>query len=56
MPTYLSPGVYIEEVPAGAVPIQGVSTSTLGMVGQTERGPAIGAQLVTSWAETSESP
>ena len=46
MPTYLSPGVYTEEVPAGAVPIQGVSTSTLGMVGPTERGPAVGAQLV----------
>jgi uncharacterized protein len=51
MPTYLSPGVYIEEVPAGAVPIQGVSTSTLGMVGPTERGPAVGAQLCTSFAE-----
>ncbi len=51
MPTYLSPGVYTEEVPAGAVPIQGVSTSTLGMVGPTERGPAVGAQLCTSFAD-----
>jgi phage tail sheath protein FI len=51
MPTYLSPGVYTEEVSAGPVPIQGVSTSTLGMAGPTERGPATGAQLVTSWSE-----
>lgn len=51
MSTYLSPGVYVEEVPAGAVPIQGVSTSTLGMVGPTERGPAVGAQLCTSFAD-----
>jgi Bacteriophage tail sheath protein len=51
MSTYLSPGVYVEEVPAGAVPIQGVSTSTLGMVGPTERGPAVGAELCTSFAD-----
>ncbi len=50
MPEYLSPGVYIEEVPSGAQPIQGVSTSTTGFVGATERGPE-GVQLVTSWLE-----
>lgn len=50
MPEYLSPGVYVEEVPAGPVPIEGVSTSTTGAVGQTERGP-LGAQLVTSWTD-----
>src|SRR5258708_28668287 len=41
MPEYLSPGVYIEEIP-GPQPIQGVSTSTTGMVGVTRRGPTIG--------------
>lgn len=52
MPTsYLAPGTYIEEVPSPSVAIEGVSTSTLGMVGPTERGPSEGAQLVTSWAE-----
>lgn len=50
MPEYLSPGVYIEEVPAGPVPIEGVSTSTAGMVGLTERGP-VAPRLVTSWIE-----
>ncbi len=50
MPEYLSPGVYIEEVPSGPVPIQGVSTSTTGFVGCTERGP-MRPTLVTSWLE-----
>lgn len=50
MPEYLSPGVYIEEVPTGPVPIQGVSTSTTGFVGATERGPTQ-AKLVTSWMD-----
>jgi uncharacterized protein len=50
MPEYLSPGVYVEEVPSGPVPIQGVGTSTTGMVGVTERGPTA-VRLVTSWLE-----
>jgi phage tail sheath protein FI len=52
MPQYFSPGVYIEEIEAGPHPIQGVSTSTTGMVGVTARGPTEGKpQLVTSFAE-----
>ena len=35
MPEYLAPGVYVEEIPSGPVPIQGVGTSTVGMVGLT---------------------
>jgi phage tail sheath protein FI len=50
MPEYLTPGVYIEEVDTGPVPIEGVSTSVTGFVGQTERGP-LHPQLVTSWLE-----
>ena len=30
MPAYLSPGVYVEEVPSGSAPIAGVSTSVAG--------------------------
>lgn len=30
---YLAPGVYVEEIPAGARPIEGVGTSTAGFVG-----------------------
>ena len=33
MPQYLSPGVYVEEVPSGAAPIAGVGTSTAGFIG-----------------------
>jgi phage tail sheath protein FI len=39
MPEYLAPGVYVEEVPSGIKPIEGVSTSTAGFLGRTERGP-----------------
>ncbi len=52
MAEYLSPGVYVEEFDSGAVPMQGVSTSTAGFVGLAERGPVIGEpQLVTSFAD-----
>jgi Bacteriophage tail sheath protein len=33
VPQYLSPGVYVEEVPSGAAPIAGVGTSTAGFIG-----------------------
>ncbi len=50
MPEYLAPGVYVEEVPSGPVPIAGVSTSTAGFVGPTERGP-LAPRMVTSWGD-----
>jgi phage tail sheath protein FI len=50
MPEYLSPGVYVEELATGPRPIEGVSTSTVGFVGQTERGPST-PRLVTSWLD-----
>ncbi|RPJ86088.1 MAG: phage tail sheath family protein [Acidobacteria bacterium] len=46
MPEYLSPGVYIEEFEIGARPIEGVSTSTAGFLGETVRGP-LEPRLVT---------
>src|SRR5262245_23659554 len=45
MPEYLSPGVFIEEVPARLKSIEGVSTSTAGFVGPAERGPVAGFGL-----------
>lgn len=51
MPEYLSPAVFVEEVDTGSKPIEGVSTSTTGMVGVTERGPAHVPILVTSFGE-----
>lgn len=51
MPEYLAPGVYVEEVDTGSKPIEGVSTSTAGMLGVTERGPANVPILITSLGE-----
>lgn len=39
MPEYFAPGVYVEEIPTGARPIQGVGTSTAGFVGAASSGP-----------------
>lgn len=51
MPEYLAPRVYVEEVDTGSKPIEGVSTSTAGVVGVTERGPTDVPILVTSTGE-----
>lgn len=50
MPEYLAPGTYVEEVRGDVVPIQGVSTSTAGFAGLTQRGPTQ-PMLITSWPE-----
>lgn len=50
MPEYLAPGVFIEEIERGPKPIEGVATSTLAILGETERGP-IKPRLVTSYGE-----
>ena len=42
MPEYLSPGVYVEEYESGAVPMEGVGTSTAGFIGLAEKGGVIG--------------
>jgi phage tail sheath protein FI len=57
--SYQTPGVYIEEMPSGSMPIQGVGTSVAAFVGFTETYHAdagdptdpsgIRPQLVTSW-------
>lgn len=54
MPEYLSPGVYVEEVDTGSKPIEGAGTSTAGVVGLTERGPADVPMLVTNAGDYSE--
>jgi len=53
MPEYLSPGVYIEEVASGPVPIAGVSTSTGAMIGFAQRGPTDAPTLLTSTGDFS---
>ncbi|WP_199442201.1 phage tail sheath family protein [Umezawaea beigongshangensis] len=49
MPSYLSPGVYVEEVQTGARPIEGVGTAVAAFVGFAESGPFHEPLLVTSW-------
>src|SRR6267378_2643331 len=49
MPKSLAPGVYIEEAPFASHAIEGVSTSTVGFVAVTGRGPLLGP--LTSFAE-----
>jgi uncharacterized protein len=47
--TYLSPGVYIEEVSTGPKPIAGVPTGAAAIVGKTERGPQFDPVRLTNW-------
>lgn len=49
MPSYLHPGVYIEEIPSGVKPIEGVSTSIAAFVGAANKGPAGEAVLIHSF-------
>ncbi len=47
--SYYHPGVYIEEIPSGAKPIEGVSTAVAALIGYTTEGPIGEATLVHSW-------
>ena len=49
MPSYLHPGVYVEELPSGSRPIEGVSTSTACFIGFTARGPMTTPTLINNW-------
>jgi uncharacterized protein len=51
MPTYLSPGVYVEEVARGARPIEGVGTSVAAFIGLAPKGPLNEPTLVTNWSQ-----
>lgn len=51
MPSYLSPGVYVEEVEAGSRPIEGVGTAVAAFVGLAEKGPFNKPTLVTNWTQ-----
>jgi Bacteriophage tail sheath protein len=51
MPSYLSPGVYVEEVARGARPIEGVGTSVAAFIGLAPCGPLNEPTLVTNWSQ-----
>ncbi len=49
--SYLSPGVYVEEVDRGAKPIEAVGTNTVGFLGESAKGPTNESVLVTNWSQ-----
>jgi len=51
MPTYLSPGVYVEEIDSGSRPIEGVGTAVAAFVGLSEKGPFNQPTLVSNWTQ-----
>ncbi|HEY0641691.1 MAG TPA: phage tail sheath subtilisin-like domain-containing protein [Pseudonocardiaceae bacterium] len=51
MPTYLAPGVYVEEVEGGSRPIEGVGTAVAAFVGFAAQGPYDTPTLVTNWGQ-----
>lgn len=51
MAEYLSPAVYIEEIPSGIKPIEGVGTSTGAFVGHAEKGPIGEAIPINNFSE-----
>jgi phage tail sheath protein FI len=51
MPTYLSPGVYVEEVASGSKPIEGVGTAIAAFVGMAPKGPPNQPTLITNWRQ-----
>ncbi|MCH8897874.1 MAG: phage tail sheath family protein [Chloroflexi bacterium] len=50
-PTYLSPGVYVEEVDGGSKPIELAGTAVAAFAGFAQKGPANTPTLVTNWTQ-----
>ena len=51
MPTYLTPGVYVEEVPSASKPIEGVGTSIAAFVGLAPGGPVNTPMRISNWTQ-----
>jgi phage tail sheath protein FI len=51
MPTYLTPGVYVEEIPSANKPIEGVGTSIAAFVGLLPGGPVNTPMRISNWAQ-----
>ena len=51
MPSYQTPGVYVEEVESGSKPIEAGATNIVGFLGIAEKGPINEAVLVTNWTQ-----
>jgi phage tail sheath protein FI len=53
MPTYLTPGVYVEEVSSGNKPIEGVATSVAAFIGLLPGGPVNTPMRISNWTQFS---
>jgi phage tail sheath protein FI len=51
MPTYLTPGVYVEEVASGNRPIEGVGTAVAAFVGLAPGGPVNVPMQISNWSQ-----
>ena len=51
MPSYLTPGVYVEEVPSASKPIEGVGTSVAAFVGLAPGGPLNTPVQISNWTQ-----
>jgi phage tail sheath protein FI len=51
MPTYLTPGVYVEEVSSGSKPIEGVGTAVAAFVGLAPGGPINTPLRMSNWSQ-----
>jgi uncharacterized protein len=51
MPSYLTPGVYVEEVPSQSKPIEGVGTAVAAFVGIAPGGPANQPMRISNWTQ-----
>jgi phage tail sheath protein FI len=54
MPTYLTPGVYVEEVPSASKPIEGVGTAVAAFVGLAPGGPINTPMRISNWTQFSK--
>jgi phage tail sheath protein FI len=51
MPTYLTPGVYVEEIPSANKPIEGVGTAVAAFVGLAPGGPVNTPMRISNWSQ-----
>ncbi len=49
--SYLSPGVYVEEVDRGSKPLEMAGTSTVGFIGENDMGPVNEPVFCTNWSK-----
>ncbi len=49
--SYLTPGVYVEEVDRGTKPIEGVGTAVAAFLGVAEKGPVGKATMIANWTQ-----